>query len=104
MQTLAQIEKDFESSGIRLTVSKQNTSFEELVHTLSPEIKQLMDKNYQGFLNLLYRIDIPEVKLKKEIALKKEMRMEEVVAELIIKRELQKVVIREFYKNKHDEN
>jgi hypothetical protein len=49
---------------------------------------------------LLYRIDVSELQIKKLSREKPENEMNEIMAELIIKRELQKVVIKEHYRNK----
>lgn len=47
---------------------------------------------------LLYRIDISEQQIKKLTQQKSESSFNAIIAELIIKRELQKVVIKEFYR------
>jgi hypothetical protein len=49
---------------------------------------------------LLYRIDISEAQLKRYLNENKNESYFNVIAELIIKRVLQKVVIRQHYKNK----
>jgi hypothetical protein len=50
-------------------------------------------------MNLLYRIDISEAQLKRYLNKNKDESHFNVIAELIIKRVLQKVVIRQMYKN-----
>ncbi|MBC7865254.1 MAG: hypothetical protein IAF38_19925 [Bacteroidia bacterium] len=98
MKTLAQIEKDFDFIGIEIKFKAQDTlSLEGIAEKLRPEIAALMQKNYQGFLNLLYRIDLNETRLKREIANNKDTAVEQIICELIIKRELQKVVIRSYF-------
>ena len=50
-------------------------------------------------MQLLYRIDISEAQLKRYLLENKSDNYFNVIAELIIKRVLQKVVIKQFYKN-----
>jgi hypothetical protein len=100
MKTLAQIKKDFDFIGIEIQFGEEkNISFNGLAEKLQPEISELMQKNYQGFMNLLYRIDLNETRLKREISENKAQQVDRIIAELIIKRELQKVVIRSYYDN-----
>ena len=99
--TFQQIEKDFAQSGFEFKLNELvEISFDKIAQVLVPCIAELLNKNYQAFLNLLYRIDLNESKIKSEVTAHKEMQFELILAEMIIKRELQKVVIKEFYKNK----
>ncbi|HQQ97129.1 MAG TPA: hypothetical protein PLX35_07690 [Cyclobacteriaceae bacterium] len=54
-------------------------------------------KSDLNLMQLLYRVDIPEVRLKKLLAESGDTSHLHVIAELIIKRVLQKVVIRRYY-------
>ena len=101
-ETAKQISKDFELAGLPLTFSGEgSTAFNELLYALSPLLSELIEKNFSGLLNLLYRIDIHESK----VALLSEHNdygsLPEALADLIIRRELQKIVIRKHY---HSEN
>lgn len=53
-------------------------------------------------MNLLNRIDISEAQLKKYLSEKESESYFDVISELIIKRVLQKVVIKQYYKNQTD--
>jgi hypothetical protein len=103
-KTLLQIQKDFEFAGIPLSFENTEAlTFQKITEKIQPLLAELMTKNYQGFMNLLYRIDLNESRIKKETAAQPEKKFEEIIAALVIKRELQKVVIKEYYKNNQDE-
>ena len=49
--------------------------------------------------NLLYRIDVTELQIKKEAVNHPEKNFQQILSELIIKRILQKVILKEKYSN-----
>lgn len=71
------------------------STIEKLTLWLSGEIQVLIDRDFQGLLNILYRIDVSEDKAK--LAFTTSNPADE-IAKLIIERELQKVATREKYK------
>ena len=94
--TLRQLEKDFNEIGEQLTFSYEKISFENLVASLKNQLIAIENKR-PGILNqLFYRIDLPEKKIKAVRDGNADFYFS--AAELILKRELQKVVIREYYK------
>ena len=97
-QTAEQIKKElgFFQLEIILIGNKQN-AYEELYWQIFPHIKTLAKDNYQKLLSLLYRIDISETQLKKESNIYSEKTFEEAITDLIIKRCLQKVVLRKLF-------
>lgn len=103
--TIIQIKKDFEFAGLELVLNDFNKiDFNKLAEVIKLQVHFLLHKNYAGFLNLLYRIDLSEAALKKQTKIEPYIEFELIVAELIIKRELQKVVTKEFYKKNSNEN
>lgn len=72
--------------------------FDELKTHLTALINELLDKDLNKLLLALYRIDIREEKIKNILAHAPADEMAPQIAELIIKRELQKVKTREQYK------
>lgn len=96
-----QIKKDFEMCALNADfVLKLDSDYGLLLQSLAKEIEAVM-KNYSTKLSeLLYRIDISEQQVKKLSKEKTDSHLFDIVAELIIKRELQKVVIREMFKSK----
>jgi len=99
--TAEQIIKDFEVFGEDIQFSgNPDTAYQELKSQITPIIKRLLHNNRKKFLSLLYRIDVDE----KEVdgAFTSSGADVDNIADLIIERELKKVVIREYYKNKKD--
>ncbi len=96
-----QLQKDFEFCGLdgrfAAYLIPDYGSIFNFVHT---EVEKL-NKNYSSKLNeLLYRIDISEMQIKKAFNSNSDTTLNAVIAELIVKRELQKIIIKEHYKNK----
>jgi len=95
-----QVAKDFQQSNF-------STDF---VEALEPEYNGIHEKitselqhneNKADLMNLLYRVDISEAQLKRYLSESDGDNHLAVLAELIIKRVLQKVVIKQFYKSKN---
>jgi hypothetical protein len=95
----SQLKKDFESCGLDGTFADNlHPDFDLIIEKVSKEVQKLLKGN--KWMELLYRIDISERQFQKLSTEKKEASQEIVLAELIIKRELQKVVIKEFFRKK----
>ena len=98
--TANQIIKDFDMFGMEIKFSgNAYNAYEELFEQIEPQIKNLIETNHQKFLGFLYRIDLSDVQIKKAVSENASESFAAIVTDLIIKRELQKVVIREHYKN-----
>ena len=79
----------------------ENYSNQDLENKLSVYINELIDKDFNKLVNLLYRIDISEQKLK--IALQNEdktISSGKTIAKLIIERQLQKLEFRKKFSKK----
>lgn len=72
-------------------------SLEELKKQLTPIINHLLDHDLNRLLIALYRIDINEAKIKKILSTESPEGMASKIAELVIKREMQKVITRKKY-------
>lgn len=93
-----QLIKDFSMCRIELkflTSSENNAS--DILNTIK---NGLMNLDSSSFMELLYRIDLSESRLNKEIRENKEKDRNELVAELIFKRILQKVILKLNYSSK----
>jgi len=91
-QTAKQIKKDFAFFDLSVEFSgNTENAYQELFSQILPHIKELLDTNFPRFLSLLYRIDINE-KFIKNTGISSEE-----ITDLIIKRCLQKVVLRKLY-------
>ncbi len=98
--TAAQIIKDFEMFGMEVKFSgNAYNAYEELFDQIEPHIKKMVDSNRQKFLGILYRIDLSDEQIKKAVNSNSTEPFSVIVTDLIIKRELQKVVIRNHYKS-----
>ncbi len=98
-KTAAQIIKDFAEFGLDVSFSGDISNFyEELFGQMKPHIQNILSEHYTRFLNFLYRIDVTE---KQVLHYQKEMNdasYEDALTELIIHREMKKVMIREYFK------
>jgi hypothetical protein len=95
-ELLQQINKDFQLIGIDYQFNS-NIFFKDFFNQFEQIIKELVDLNFQLFLNLLYRIDLNESKIRAIIATEKESVYARIIFE-ILKREWQKVWFRHHYK------
>ena len=71
-----------------------------LEHVFQEVLKSVMiieKKDSSSIQNLLYRIDITELQIKKEASSYPEKNFQQILAELIIKRILQKVILKQQY-------
>lgn len=99
--TANQIIKDFEMFGMEIKFSgNAYQAYEELFEQIEPHIDQLIRSNQQKFMGVLYRIDLSDEQIKKAVRENASESFSAIVTDLIIKRELQKVVIRDYYKKK----
>jgi hypothetical protein len=101
-QTAEQIKKDFSFFNINIVFEEGTKDvYLQLSEQILPPIRQLHTSDYQKLIALLYRVDISEVQIKKESQSDIEKPFEEIITNLIIKRCLQKVVLRKLF-SKHD--
>ena len=93
--TAKQIERDFSFYDVQLIL--QADTYDGLYQQLLPSVKQVSKSNSTKLHQLLYRIDISEIQLKNESQKNTELRLEEIITQLIIKRCLQKVVLKKLF-------
>ncbi len=99
--TAEQIIKDFEMFGMEIKFSgNAYNAYEELFDQIAPHINKLISTNQQKFMGILYRIDLSDVQIKTAVNENSSESFSTIITDLIIKRELQKVVIRNHYKSK----
>ena len=97
-QTAEQVKKDFAFFDIEILFENNHqNAYNQLFEQVFPHIKKLLSSNSQKIFSLLYRIDISEAQLKNESQKNREQTSEEIITHLIIKRCLQKVVLRKLY-------
>jgi hypothetical protein len=92
--TAEQIKKDFAFFSLPVNFSgNKETAYIELFDQIEPHIKKLMETDHQKLLSLLYRVDIKE----QEIHRATEYEPSKHLTDLVIKRCLQKVILRKLY-------
>lgn len=103
-QLLQQLEKDFVHSDIFRDCDPDVLKGDDIYDIVHAKVKELMSRNYGELANTFYRVDISEKQLKDALSEDSTKQESEVISLLILKRELQKVVYRNIYKqNKQDD-
>jgi hypothetical protein len=99
--TAEQVRKDFAMFGMEVTFSG-NVSFayEELFIQLKIYIDDLLSDDYEKLMSLLYQIDLSEKELTKQDPGYEFETLSEIVTHKILERELKKVLIRTYFKEK----
>lgn len=92
---IQQLNKDFMSVGIDFDLPEDSTP-DKIVASLQFSLLDLIKKDFNRYVNLLYRIDIPEKQLKEIQEVEIEI-ISKKVAMLILRKEWQKV----FFKSKN---
>ena len=93
------VEKDFLiDENNSLIPSTDIVSLEEFRKYLSEKLKLLLDERFDTLVNILYRIDINEKKLRELFSGQNRGFIPASLADLIIERQLQKIRLRKLYK------
>tara|TARA_B100000378_G_scaffold191118_1_gene155355 strand:+ start:170 stop:535 length:366 start_codon:yes stop_codon:yes gene_type:complete len=92
-ETLAQLEKDFLMIGVNFDIEKPIVEYKTLFAFTNNLVNSLNEQNPKLILNLLYRIDLSEEMVQKQMQ-ETSLSFSEMLSELIVKRELYKVVLR----------
>ena len=96
-ETAEQIIKDFQDDELKIVFSGNDAlAFDELKAQIVPFIHDIM-KRSAAFSAMLYRVDISEKEYRMALDSKGTPK-EQIVAELIIRREFKKVLTRRFFK------
>lgn len=91
---IQQTEKDLSAYGIQIPLHLPgNFPLGELLHELQPQIKQRLQEGIP-IAEILYRVDVKESLWHKALNEFQSISPEEIIARLIILRELQKVITR----------
>ncbi|HSH65049.1 MAG TPA: hypothetical protein VLB84_04435 [Bacteroidia bacterium] len=99
--TASQVIKDFDMFGLEIKFSgNAYKAYDELFEQILPHLDKLITSNQHKFMGILYRIDVNEEQIKKAVSENQSESLLEIITDLVIKRELQKVVIRKQYSKK----
>ena len=98
--TAEQVIKDFGTHGIEINFSgNELTAYQELITQIKPVLLHLYQEDKSAFQSLLYRIDIHEKKFRALLNYSKE-EFPERLAELVVHREFQKILLRKYFSGK----
>ena len=93
-----QLHRDFELSGFAdESPQLSSNNLEHVFHEVMKAVMVIEKKDSSSIQNLLYRIDVTELQIKKEATNHPEKNFQQILAELIVKRILQKVILKEQY-------
>ena len=92
-ETLAQLEKDFLMIGVNFDIQKPVTDYKALFTFTNNLVNSLNNQDPKRILNLLYRIDLSEEIVQKQMK-ETDLTFTEMLSELIVKREIYKIIVR----------
>ena len=95
-ETVKQLEKDFLMIGVNFDIEKPVKDYKKLFSFTNNLVNTINEKDPKLILNLLYRIDLIEEKIKTQIQ-KTKLSFSVMLSEMIVKRELYKVILRRNY-------
>ena len=99
--TAEQVRKDFAMFGMEVNFSGDvNFAYEELFEQLKIYIENLLSTDSEKLMSLLYQIDLSEKDLSKNDTNFQFETVYEIVTHKILERELKKVLIRSYFKEK----
>jgi len=99
-QVVVQLNKDFQLSGFEVNFTgNEQDAYQELSAQLIPVIDYMLEYQTERFWSLLYGIDLNEQQVR-EALFGEDVNTLQRLTDLILKRELQKVVIRNHYAGK----
>lgn len=100
LQTAGLIQKDFYFEDLaNLLPNEEAPGFDLLKRQLARRISQMLDEDFGVLMQIFYRIDLNEQKVKDAIAIAEEPA--ERLAELVLEREMQKAKTRMEYRNRN---
>jgi len=99
--TAQQVKKDFAMFGMDVDFSGNlHFAYQELFQQLNVHIENLLNTNYEKLKSLLYQIDLSEKELTRTDQDLQFSSISELITHKILERELKKVLIRIYFKEK----
>lgn len=97
-QVILQLKKDFNWADLTIVFKESSTTlYQQLFNTILPIIDTLIHEDYEKLTRLLYHIDIDENLIQKQLKAFPHADTHEILTDLILKRELQKIIIKAHY-------
>ena len=84
--------------GVNFDIQKPVQDYKQLFYFVSILVNTLNEQDPKRIINLLYSIDLPEEKVQSEMQISS-LSLSELLVELIVRRELQKVIMKNYYLN-----
>lgn len=85
--------------NVQLGISVQVNSYQQLQHQLARRINYLITHDFSLLISILYRLDISEKKLRQLLFPSGEATAGDIIAELVIERQVQKIASRKAFKD-----
>lgn len=102
-QTVQQIMKDFLMFGMEIHFTGHTEmAYNEMFSQLSRHIQFLLETDNNRLNALLYQVDLNEKLIHDSIRQHSEWSYPDIITELVIHRELKKVIFRNYYKNQKE--
>lgn len=100
-ETAEQIMKDFGMFGVEISFSGDTgNAYFELHRQLIDQISLLLERNYDLLLSVLYQVDITDREIAKATMELPHYNRVEIIAHQVIVRDLKKVLLRRYFKNR----
>jgi hypothetical protein len=102
-QVAAQIEKDFYQFGFEVKFSGEPAdAYDELFAQINEHVAYMLSQDYHRLVLLLYQIDLSEKEIIRNELKYPNVDKHQLLSEMIIQRELKKVLIRNYFKENPD--
>ncbi|UCS95172.1 hypothetical protein KZP23_09250 [Echinicola marina] len=92
LESVQLLQKDFDLPSPHESISR-----EELIALLEPVVRQLLDRDFERLLQICYRVDLGEVRLKQILHESNPEQMSRELSEALVNRQIQKIEIRKRY-------
>ncbi len=99
METAKQVQSDFAMFGFKIVYAEnEDWIYEQLFHQTDQHIQHLLEKEHGKLFSLLYYIDVNEDSIAAAKITHPDFSLSEIIAELVLYRELKKVATRLYFK------
>jgi hypothetical protein len=97
MEDTIQKSLEFLKQDFELPMIQDKLTEEKLIKVLTPVVSNMLDRDFEKLLNICYRIDLGEKKLKYILHESQPENMAQDLATALVKRQIQKIEIRQKY-------
>lgn len=97
MENTIQKSLEFLKQDFELPLIQEKLTEEKLIKVLTPVVSNMLDRDFEKLLNICYRIDLGEKKLKSILHESQPEHVAQDLATALVKRQIQKIEIRQKY-------